>query len=115
MSSEPQLILVSGANGFVATDIALAFLREGYRVRGTVRTRAKADTWTALPALAPFATGGMLDTALVPDITVPGAFRAALGGVDYFVHTVAQLPDWRPGVVQVCERAPCSVSWTRGS
>ena len=102
MSSEPQLVLVSGANGFVATDIALAFLRAGYRVRGTVRTRAKADAWMALPALAPFAAGGMLYTTLVQDITALGAFRDALDGVDYFVHTVAQLPDWRPGVTQVC-------------
>ena len=106
MSSQPQLVLISGANGFIATDVVLAFLNAGYHVRGTVRTQAKADAWIALPALAPFAAGGTLSTLLVPDITVPGAFKDALEGVDYFMHTVAQTPDWRPGASQVCESAP---------
>ena len=85
-------------------EIALAFLQAGYRVRGTVRTQAKADGWAALSAFVPFAATGQLQVVLVPDIVKPDAFDNALDGVDYVVHTIAQLPDWRPGVQQDMER-----------
>ena len=38
---KPDLCLVSGVSGFVGAAVALQFLREGYRVRGTVRSKAK--------------------------------------------------------------------------
>ncbi|KAI0651293.1 NAD-P-binding protein [Trametes meyenii] len=104
MTSSTELVLISGVNGFVATEIALAFLQAGYRVRGTVRTQAKADGWAALSAFVPFAATGQLQVVLVPDIVKPDAFDNALDGVDYVVHTIAQLPDWRPGVQQDMER-----------
>ncbi|KIY66955.1 NAD-P-binding protein [Cylindrobasidium torrendii FP15055 ss-10] len=96
-----ETVLISGINGFVATDIALAFLKAGYHVRGTVRSQAKADAWLALPAFKEYAESGQVKIVLVKDITVEDAFVGApLEGVDYFVHTIAQLPDWRPGVKQ---------------
>ncbi|KAH9855623.1 NAD-P-binding protein [Lenzites betulinus] len=104
MSTSSELVLISGLNGFIATDIALAFLQAGYRVRGTVRSQAKAETWLKLPAFATFISNGQLETAIVPDIVRPGAFDDALKDVDYFLHTIAQLPDWRPGVKQDMEK-----------
>ncbi|KAI0819478.1 NAD-P-binding protein [Trametes gibbosa] len=104
MSPSSECVLISGLNGFIATDIALAFLQAGYRVRGTVRSQAKADTWLKLPAFASFTANGRLQIALVPDIVQPGAFDDALKGADYFLHTIAQLPDWRPGVKQDMEK-----------
>ncbi len=101
-SSTPNTVLISGVNGYLATDVALAFLKVGYRVRGTVRSQAKADAWLALPSFAPFASSGQLECTLVKDITAEESFAGApLEGVDYFIHTIAQLPDWRPGVKQV--------------
>ncbi len=38
-----QLILLTGISGFIAKHCAVEMLRAGYRVRGTVRTMAKAD------------------------------------------------------------------------
>ncbi|OJT06428.1 hypothetical protein TRAPUB_2703 [Trametes pubescens] len=103
-STPAELVLISGLNGFVATDIALAFLEAGYRVRGTVRSQAKADIWLRLPAFAPFIARGQVEVVFVSDIVRPGAFDDALAGVDYFLHTIAQLPDWRPGAQQDMER-----------
>ncbi|KAI0634955.1 NAD-P-binding protein [Trametes polyzona] len=104
MSARSELVLISGLNGFIATDIAFAFLEAGYRVRGTVRSQAKADIWLKLPAFAPYIASGQIHIAFVPDIVKPGAFDDALDGVDYFLHTIAQLPDWRPGVKQDMEK-----------
>ena len=38
MSSQPPLVLVTGVSGFLASWIAHALLKLGYRVRGTVRS-----------------------------------------------------------------------------
>jgi NADPH-dependent methylglyoxal reductase len=100
-----HLVLVSGANGFIATEIVLAFLQAGYRVRGTVRSQAKADAWLALPAIAPYTSSfegiAPLSVVLVEDITISGAFDEALAGATYFVHTISKLADWRLGAKQV--------------
>lgn len=98
-------ILISGVNGFIATEVALAFLEAGYHVRGTVRTQAKADAWLALPSFVPYAASGKLGCVLVGDIVAEGAFDQALEGIDYFIHTIAQLPDWRSGVSQDYEKS----------
>ena len=37
-----EIVLVSGANGYLAMWIVRAFLERGYTVRGTVRNDAKA-------------------------------------------------------------------------
>ena len=74
MSARSELVLISGLNGFIATDIAFAFLEAGYRVRGTVRSQAKADIWLKLPAFAPYIASGQIHIAFVPDIVKPGAF-----------------------------------------
>ncbi len=39
-----KLILITGISGFIAKHCAVEMLRAGYRVRGTVRSLAKADT-----------------------------------------------------------------------
>jgi NADPH-dependent methylglyoxal reductase len=101
MVTTSRLILISGINGFAATDIALAFLQAGYRVRGTVRSPAKSSAWLALPAFTVYAARGQVETTIVEDIAAEGAFDAALEGVDYFIHTIAQLPRWGPGIEQV--------------
>ncbi|KAK0209235.1 NAD-P-binding protein [Desarmillaria ectypa] len=100
----PLSILISGVNGFIATDLALAFLEAGYHVRGTVRTQAKADAWLALPSFVRYAVSGKLECVIVGDIIAEGSFDQALEGIDYFIHTIAQLPDWRSGVSQDYEK-----------
>jgi len=76
------LVLVTGANGFIAGRTIEAFLKAGYSVRGTVRS---------LPPSAPLraalsAYGASLDMVEVPDIMAPCAFDEALEGVDVVAH-----------------------------
>ena len=54
-------------------------------MRGTLRSRAKADAW--LEAYPQYAK--QLDFALVPDISAPGAFDEAIKGADYVAHTAS--------------------------
>ena len=84
-------ILVTGASGFVATQVISAFLSAGYHVRGTVRSESKAQSTAAIfPSFQ-----SRLSFVVVPDIVAPGAFDEAVKGVDGVVHTAS------PFVVQV--------------
>lgn len=79
------LVLVTGANGYIAARTVEAFLREGYAVRGTVRRRSSAEP--LLKALSEYVERGLLEIVEVPDIMVPGAFDAAMdGGVTAVAH-----------------------------
>ncbi|KAH8668851.1 hypothetical protein BX600DRAFT_460812 [Xylariales sp. PMI_506] len=82
--SSKGLVLVTGANGYVAQRTIEAFLNAGYSVRGTVRNRASADG--LLAALPEAASSGTLEIVEVPDITVDGAFDAAVRGVAAIAH-----------------------------
>jgi len=91
-----QLVLVSGITGFVAAEVALAFLREGFNVRGTARDQQKAEAF--LEFYPEHRNSGRLQIAIVPDIIAPGAFDDAVKGVDIFVHTASPIPhNARPG------------------
>ena len=81
----PARVLVSGVNGYVGTWVAETYLSEGYSVRGTVRSVARAgkhlrDTFEKY--------GDKFELVEVADITVPGAFDEAVKGIDVVAHTV---------------------------
>ncbi len=73
-----QLVLVTGANGFIASVAVKAFLDAGFNVRGTVRSAKSGEQIQSV--LADFVKSGQLELAIVPDITKPGAFDAAVEG-----------------------------------
>ncbi|KAM0439996.1 hypothetical protein ACHAPT_001098 [Fusarium lateritium] len=81
MSSKP-IVLVTGANGYIAGPVIAAFLEAGYAVRGTVRSRASANT--LVKALSKH--GDALQIVEVPDIVAPGAFNEAVKGVHAIAH-----------------------------
>jgi len=70
------LVLVTGANGYIAAKTVEAFLEAGWSVRGTVRSLRSAKP--VGDALSQYAD--RLTFAEVPDITVPGAFDEAVKG-----------------------------------
>ncbi|VUC29006.1 unnamed protein product [Clonostachys rosea] len=85
MTSSGKLILVTGANGFIATHIVQSLLQSGYRVRGAVRSQTSADaTLKTFPE-----SSQSLSVVIVPDMTVPGAFDEAVKGVDAVLHTAS--------------------------
>jgi nucleoside-diphosphate-sugar epimerase len=77
-SSGRKLVLVTGANGFIAARTCEAFLEAGYDVRGTVRSVSSGGP--IQEALNSYVKTGRLQITIVPDITEPGAFDKAVEG-----------------------------------
>ncbi|CAD6569534.1 MAG: methylglyoxal reductase (NADPH-dependent) gre2 [Alectoria sarmentosa] len=97
-SSKPkssQLILVTGASGFVAAHVLNSLFKEGYKVRGTVRSEATANKVRKTHGHHLKGDDSRLTFAIVPDIAVPGAFDESVKGVDGVFHTAS------PFVMQV--------------
>jgi nucleoside-diphosphate-sugar epimerase len=80
------LILVTGANGNVASNIVTEALALGFRVRGTVRTEDKIATLERLFNDINYSS------VVVADMSVPGAFDQAVQGVDAILITATKLP-----------------------
>jgi nucleoside-diphosphate-sugar epimerase len=76
--SPPALIVVTGANGFIASHTVHLLLRAGFRVLATVRSPKKAEIVrkTHAQLLSENVTNELLSTAVVADITDPDAYTA---------------------------------------
>ena len=87
------LVLITGISGFIAKHCAVELLRHGYRVRGTVRSAAKAaETHATLAAHA--------DTAklecIVADLLADDSWDAAMHGVQAVLHVASPFPSAEP-------------------
>ncbi|KAH6866194.1 hypothetical protein B0T10DRAFT_611953 [Thelonectria olida] len=83
-------ILVTGANGWVASNVADQFLAHGYRVRGTVRDGAK-SAW--LKEVFDEKYGKHLfELVVVPDMGADDAYNEAIKGVTAVVHVASVMP-----------------------
>ena len=70
----PSKVVVTGANGFIASHTIFSLLQAGYQVIGTVRSQAKAeDVISTFKQLLPDRQH-LLTTAIVPDITKDDAY-----------------------------------------
>ncbi|GEM07536.1 NAD-dependent epimerase/dehydratase [Rhodotorula toruloides] len=79
------LVLVTGASGYIGASVTHAFLRTGYRVRGTVRKQAQADAWREhFPHYKE-----KLGFAIVEDMGKEGAYDEAIKDVEVVVHTAS--------------------------
>lgn len=76
--SAKELVLISGVNGYIAARVVEAFLAAGVAVRGTVRNIASADGMKKVFAERKLAAD--FEVVEVKDITVDGAFDAAVRG-----------------------------------
>ena len=79
------LVLISGINGYIAAVTAKTLLDAGYSVRGTARKASSTTPLTEGP-LKSYAESGAFTVVEVPDITLPGAFDAAVEGVTAIAH-----------------------------
>ena len=78
--------LVTGASGFLATQIILLLLERGYHVVGAVRSAAKAEAWRSL---YPQYTSKQLSLVVVPDMQEDGAYDDAVQDTDMVFHTAS--------------------------
>ncbi|PVI03967.1 putative aldehyde reductase 2 [Periconia macrospinosa] len=79
-------VLVTGANGFLASHIIIQFLERGFRVRGTVRN-VEQSQWLLQGRFKTYADSHFLELVSVPDMGVEGAYDEAVKGVVAILHT----------------------------
>lgn len=82
----PEIILITGINGYIASHIGLILLSRGYTVRGTSRS-SSAEKQLRSGAYKDYQS--QYQHALVPDITAPAAFDEAVKGVHGIIHTAS--------------------------
>lgn len=78
--SKGDLVLVTGANGYIASHIVKELLEHGYRVRGTVRDAKKAEWMKQL--FHPKHGEDAFEVVVVKDMAAEGAFDEAMEGTD---------------------------------
>ncbi|KAI3572614.1 hypothetical protein IWW34DRAFT_708086 [Fusarium oxysporum f. sp. albedinis] len=83
-----SLVLVTGATGYLASQVIKQFLERGYKVRGTVRDLQKAS-WLVNDVFKTYADRGDLELVLVPDMATPHAFDNAVKGVSAIAHVAS--------------------------
>ncbi|KAF2106401.1 hypothetical protein BDV96DRAFT_625910 [Lophiotrema nucula] len=83
--SKGSLVLVTGANGFIASHVVKQLLEHGYKARGTVRSIERAS-W--LPDFFNSRYGeNSLELVEVKDMAADGAFDVAVQGTAGIIHT----------------------------
>lgn len=108
-----SLVLVTGATGYVASQVVKEFLVRGYKVRGTVRDLDQASWVKDINKAA--ANRGDLELVEVRDLAAPNAFDNAVKGVAAIAHlaTISTLdpdpnkviPQTVAGVTNILEAA----------
>jgi dihydroflavonol-4-reductase len=80
-----ELVLVSGASGFIASHIVRELLAAGYRVRGTVRNLKNKEDYAHLQLLP----GAEHLELVAADLLTPHAFDAHAQDATYVLHTAS--------------------------
>jgi nucleoside-diphosphate-sugar epimerase len=92
-----DLVLVTGASGYVAGHCMLRLLQDGYRVRGTLRSLQRAGEvrqWLT-KARGGIDPGDAL-SFVEAELTVPNGWDAAMEGVRYVLHVASPIPSSLP-------------------
>lgn len=89
-----DLVLVTGASGFIAQHTILAVLAAGYRVRGTVRSLRKADEIRRV--LGAHTELGERFELVEAELTSDAGWREACRGCRYVLHMASPLPTKPP-------------------
>ncbi len=93
---EKRLALITGVSGYIAKHIVLRFLRDGWAVRGTLRSMDRAEEVRA--ALRPFLTDAVLArlSFAQADLTSDAGWAEAAQGAHVLVHTASPFPISQP-------------------
>jgi uncharacterized protein YbjT (DUF2867 family) len=79
-----SLVVVTGANGYVASNVVEQLLIAGYRVRGVVRSIKRAG-WMEEFLDAKYGKGNF-SLVEVPNMAIPGAYDNAVKGASGLAH-----------------------------
>jgi len=89
-----QLVLVTGVSGFIAKHVTLELLREGYGVRGTVRTPLRAEE--VRQTLASHGADVSRLAFVEADLSADSGWAEAADGCAYVQHIASPLPIKQP-------------------
>jgi len=96
MSTQP-LVLVTGGTGFLALWVITHLLREGYRVRTTVRSLSKASHIHSCLGEAGIPPDQIATLEIVPaDLLSDAGWPAAVAGATYIQHVASPFPAHAP-------------------
>ena len=90
MASPADLVLVTGASGFIATHIVQQLLKAGYRVRGTVRFTKNEEKMKPLYQLCPEANDRL--EFVNADLSDEKCWPEAVKNCTYVIHTASPFP-----------------------
>lgn len=95
MTTDPEetTVLATGASGFIALHTIVALLAKGYRVRGTVRSKAKGDDVRKTVKL--HADASRL-TLVEAELTKDDGWAEAVAGCRFVLHMASPLPKTSP-------------------
>ncbi|KAI0975387.1 NAD(P)-binding protein [Xylaria arbuscula] len=79
-------VLITGANGYIATRTIAHFLSKGWIVRGTIRDPQSRSAIQLSSHFAAEKSARVFELVVVQDITVPGAFDEAVQDVHAIAH-----------------------------
>lgn len=90
---EKQTVLVTGASGFIAKHCIVRLLKEGYKVRGSLRGLSKEDDVRAAVAIqAPVDNLSFIALDLMSD----AGWEEAMDGCQYVMHVASPFPNAPP-------------------
>jgi dihydroflavonol-4-reductase len=90
MTENNVLVTVTGASGFIALHCVRELLRDGYRVRGTLRSLDKEPAVRA--ALAPHAEATSRLSFVAANLLEDAGWPAAVEGARYVLHVASPVP-----------------------
>lgn len=91
---DQQQVLVTGASGFIAMQTIIGLLERGYRVRGTVRSLKKADSFRE--TLRPHSAMADMVELVEADLSSDKGWTEAAQGCDIVQHIASPIPENLP-------------------
>lgn len=91
-----DLVLVTGASGYIAGHVILQLLERGYRVRGTLRSLIRADEVRTWLTKAYGSDPGDRLTFVEAELTTDSGWTQAMEGVRFVQHIASPIPPGLP-------------------
>jgi nucleoside-diphosphate-sugar epimerase len=85
-----DLVLLTGATGYLGYLTLIELVKAGYQVRAAVRSQSKVAKVEAAPSFK--ALNPSVEWVIVPDMTAGGAYDEAVKGAKYVVHVASPIP-----------------------
>ncbi|AEO68417.1 6f2526b5-a73b-4bbc-bd42-a22e496125ff [Thermothielavioides terrestris] len=89
MTLTNNLVVLTGATGFVGSSTLVFLLQAGYHVRAIVRAEGQIQSVLARASIQELKPGPRLSFAVIPSITAAGALDDAMAGATHVVHTAS--------------------------